>query len=254
LHPILQTGEATPLVVLGSRSHENANLWPNVPAGLHALQLNRRYTLHKRAARARCNRSPEEPLRCAPDFKTARRAGFCRRSAAPRVRAPSLTIHAGAARCTGLQAAAFTVALTCTVVWPTQVSVCPTRVSFVRAAPLGVWATSAHMCGPPIGPALATPRRFGWATQLCVPYTCLLCAGCTSWCVGHIRPHVWATHWSGVGDTAPIRVGYTIVCVLHRPPLCGRHLMVCGPRPGACVRYTCVPREACLTGMHVARI
>jgi hypothetical protein len=38
----------------------------------------------------------------------ARRAGFWRRSAAPRYRAPSLTIHAGAARCTGPQAAAFT--------------------------------------------------------------------------------------------------------------------------------------------------
>mgnify|MGYP006143068607 CR=1 FL=1 len=87
---------------------KNGNLWPNVPAGLHALQLIRGYTLHKHAARARCNRSPEEPLRCAPVAGTARRAGFWRRSAAPRYRAPSLTIHAGAARCTGLQAAAFT--------------------------------------------------------------------------------------------------------------------------------------------------
>ena len=87
---------------------KNGNLWPNVPAGLHALQLIRVYTLHKHAARARCNRSPEEPLRCAPVAGTARRAGFWRRSAAPRYRAPSLTIHAGAARCTGLQAAAFT--------------------------------------------------------------------------------------------------------------------------------------------------
>ena len=87
---------------------KNGNLWPNVPAGLHALQLIRVYTLHKHAARARCNRSPEEPLRCAPVAGTARRAGFWRRSAAPRYRAPSLTIHAGAARCTGPQAAAFT--------------------------------------------------------------------------------------------------------------------------------------------------
>jgi hypothetical protein len=54
--------------------------------------------------------------------------------------------------------------------------------------------TSAHMCGPPIGPALATPRRFGWATQLCVSYTGLLCAGGTSWCVGHALARACATH------------------------------------------------------------